>query len=151
MKRIPLLATMILLATSSRVSAEDIQPGLWRISLESRVAATPDWKPEPFELSQCLSESDAQNPDRLLTGMGAQGVSGCDFPNRQASGNNLKFDVSCGGSLGMKGHGEIHFTATTLDGFLDVSLTAGANEKVEMQNKMHAIYLGPCPSTGGKP
>ncbi len=129
------------------MAADDIKPGLWSISLESGVAASPDWKPQPFVTSQCLTEADAQNPDRLLLGMGSSGATGCDFLNRQYSGNTLTFEVSCAGTLGIKGHGQVTYSATSVDGFLDIS--TGGEIKVDMQNKIHATYLGDCPATGG--
>ena len=137
---------LVLVVTSS-FAVEDIRPGLWKISMESGVAATPDWKPQPFEISQCLTAADAQNPDRLLFGMSSSGATGCDFLNRQYSGNTLTFDVSCAGTLGIKGHGQVTYTATSFDGFLNVSV--GGEEKFDMQNKLHASYLGDCPTTGG--
>ena len=128
-------------------ASDDIKPGLWNISLESGVAASPDWKPQPFVTSQCLTEADAQNPDRLLLGMGSSGATGCEFLNRQYSGNTLTFEVNCAGTLGIKGHGQVTYSASTVDGFLDIS--TGGEIKVDMQNKIHATYLGDCPATGG--
>ena len=142
-KLIKLTALSLVAVTTNSFSVEDITPGFWKISMESGVAATPDWKPQPFELSQCLTASDAQNPDLLLLGMSSSGASGCDILNRQYSGNTLTFDVSCAGTLGLKGHGQVTFTATSLDGTLDV--TMGGEEKIDMQNKIHASYLGVCP------
>ncbi len=136
------LMALALLAMASYAHAEDIRPGLWKITLESSVAATPDWKPQPYEISQCLTEADAQNPERLLAGMGTSGATGCDFQNRQDSGSSLKFDLACGGTLGIKGHGEITYSSTSLDGVLDV--TMGDAQTVSMQNKIHASYLGDC-------
>jgi hypothetical protein len=54
---------------------------------------------------------------------------------------------SCGGTLGIKGRGQISYTATTVDGFLDVTL--GETEKITMQNKIHATYSGNCPGANG--
>jgi len=142
-KLLKLTALSLVAVTTNSFAVEDINPGLWKISMESGVAATPDWKPEPFELSQCLTASDAQNPDQLLLGMSSSGATGCDILNRQYSGNTLTFDVSCAGTLGLKGHGQVTFTATSLDGTLDV--TMGGEEKIDMQNKIHASYLGVCP------
>ncbi|MCX7109934.1 MAG: DUF3617 family protein [Proteobacteria bacterium] len=141
--------TALNLVTSANIglAVEDIRPGQWKISLESGVSESPDWKPQPFETSQCLTESDAQNPDRLLLSLGSSGATGCDFLNRQYSGNTLTFDVSCAGTLGIKGHGQVTYTATTVDGALNVTL--GGEEKVDMQNKIHANYLGDCPASGG--
>lgn len=111
--------------------AEGVRPGLWKLSLESAVAQSPDWKPQPFDLTQCLTESDAQNPGSLLLGMSSPGASGCEFPSRQYVGNRFTFEVSCGGSLGLQGHGQLDYTATSLDGFIDV--TVGTLEKLAMQ------------------
>ena len=142
-KLLKLTALSLVAVTTNSFALEDINPGLWKISMESGVAATPDWKPQPFELSQCLTASDAQNPDQLLLGMSSSGATGCDILNRQYSGNTLTFDVSCAGTLGLKGHGQVSFTATSLDGTLDV--TMGGEENIDMQNKIHASYLGVCP------
>jgi len=146
MNTIQPLAALSLLALFNIAHAEDIKPGLWKISMQSGVSATPDWKPQPFELTQCLTESDAKNPAQLLLGMGSAGATGCDFPSKQSVGNTLNFEVSCAGTLGIHGHGQVTYTATTLDGSLDVNL--GNGEKIDMQNKIHAIYLGDCPAGG---
>jgi len=138
------LAALALIASAHIAQAEDIRPGLWKISMESGVAATPDWKPQPFELTQCLTEADANNPAQLLLGMGSAGATGCDFSNKRYAGNTLSFDVSCAGTLGIHGNGKITYTATTLDGVLDVNM--GETAKVDMQNKIHASYLGECPA-----
>jgi opacity protein-like surface antigen len=148
MNKIKLLAALSVMALFSPAQAEDIKPGLWKISMVSGVAATPDWKPQPFELTQCLTESDAQNPAQLLLGMGSAGATGCDFPRKQQSGNTLSFDVVCAGTLGIRGQGQVTYTATSLDGFLNVSFGGGA-EKTDMQNKMSASYVGACPAGGG--
>lgn len=151
MNKTQIAAALALLAASTGPFAEGIKPGLWKISLESRVAAAPGWQPEPFEMTQCLSEADAQNPDRLLAGLGEQGVSGCDFLNRDYSGSSVKFDLSCGGQLGLTGHGEMMFTDTSMDGTIDVSFAdAGqGGERTAMQNRLRAVYLGNCTEPGG--
>jgi hypothetical protein len=148
---LPFAAALALLAAGSSPLAEGIKPGLWKISLESRVAAAPGWQPEPFEITQCLSEADAQNPDRLLAGMGTEGVSGCDFLNRDYSGNRVRFGLSCAGQLGLTGQGEMNFTDTSMEGTIDVSFAdAGqGGERTAMQNRLHAVYLGNCTGTGG--
>jgi hypothetical protein len=147
MNKLRLSAMLALFAASNGLPAEDIKPGLWKISLESSVANTPDWRPEPFELTQCLTENDARNPDRLLAGMGGSGAFGCELLNRQTTGDHIGFDLRCAGDLGLQGHGEVSFTATSLDGVLDVNF--GAGEQTGMHNKLHAVYLGSCAETGG--
>jgi hypothetical protein len=150
MKTFQALTAIALIATGADAVAEEIQPGLWRITLESRVAATPNWNPDPFQHTQCLTEQDAQHPDQLLSSMATPGVSGCEFLNRQASAQHLNFDLRCGGELEIKGHGEVDFTATRLDGFLNVHFAAREDgaETIDMQNRIQAVYLGNCPPGG---
>lgn len=147
--KIKALAALILAFPGAAALADDIRPGLWKISMESEVAATPDWKPQPFELTQCLTESDAKDPARLLLGMGSPEASSCDFPSKTYAGNSLSFEVNCAGTLGINGHGQVTFSPTSLDGFLDVNMDAGEAGRIEMRNKIHASYLGACPSAGG--
>jgi hypothetical protein len=154
MKTLQVLTAIALIAVGmTGAVADDIQPGLWRITLESRVAATPDWNPEPFQLIQCLTKQDAQQPERLLASWGAAGASGCEFANRQASDQHLNFDLHCGGNLKIEGHGEVDFTATRLEGFLNVHFAASEDgaEPVDMQNRLQAVYLGTCPPGGESP
>lgn len=145
-----MVKTIILLflcALCGMAYADDIKPGLWKISLESSVAATPGWKPQPFENSQCLSEQDAQNPAPLLMGSGSSQVSGCDFPSKQEGSGTFKFQLSCQGALGLKGEGEINYSGTQFDGYLNVSFAdVVSDQTTQMQNKIHGTYLGPCPS-----
>jgi hypothetical protein len=142
---------LLSLAVSLPAHAEDIRPGLWRITLSSRVDAAPGWHPEPFELTQCLDAEDAKNPDKLLAGVGTTGASGCDFSNRKYTGGHLSFDVSCPGTLGLRGHGEMDFSATRLDGTLEARFadTVMAESQIAMQNQLHAEYLGECGGMGG--
>lgn len=135
-------AALTLLAHAANATAQDIRPGLWKIIMESSVAATPGWQPEPFELTQCLTEDDAAHPERLLTGSSGLGVGSCDFPKRDYSSGHVRFEVSCTGALGMAGHGELRFTATRIDGNLDASF--GAVERTDMNNQLHAVRLGDC-------
>lgn len=147
MSKVQALVITGFFSLSSIAQAEEIRPGLWKISLESTVAVSPGWKPQPFELTQCLAESDAKNPAGLLLGMGSPGATGCEFTDSQYSGNTMKFKVSCAGTLGIQGHGEMTYTATTLEGVLDVDL--GESDKIDMQNKIRANYLGECPAGSG--
>lgn len=144
------MAAWALLAASNSPCAEDIKPGLWKISVEARVAASPDWRPDPFETTQCLTEAEAKNPDQLLAGFGAQGVGGCEYLNREYSGGRMRFDLSCTGALALKGHGEVGFSATSMDGTLEVSFADAAQggQATAMRNTLHAVYLGDCPATG---
>lgn len=141
-----ILGVIGLIVTSTLAQADGINPGLWKISLESAVTESPDWKPEPFETTQCLSEADARNPAPLILGMSSPGATGCDFPTRDYSGNSFTFDVSCSGTLGIQGHGRMNYTATSLEGYID--LNVGTTERLAMQNRIRGTYLGNCIRSG---
>lgn len=134
------------IALCSNASADDIRPGLWKISLEARVEASPEWQPEAFALTQCLTESDARDPARLLANWSGTGVSGCEFFDQRRSPGRLAFAFRCSGDLGVRGRGEVAFAATSLEGTLDADM--GEAEKVDVRSKLRATYLGPCPNSG---
>src|SRR5450432_611393 len=57
-----ILAALQAAAFSTPVLAADMLPGLWEITLETRVAAQPGFAPEPFHLRQCLTAADTGDP-----------------------------------------------------------------------------------------
>jgi hypothetical protein len=123
--------------------AADMSPGLWEITLETRIAAQPGFAPEPFRLQQCLSAADTRDPSALLGGMANPGASGCTYTNKAYAGNSFRFSMQCAGSLAIQSQGEVSFTADTMSG----SITAVANiggEKTELSNKVSARRLGGC-------
>ena len=44
------------------VYAADLSPGMWEITMESRVANDPGWTPTPFNLRQCLTVATRRIP-----------------------------------------------------------------------------------------
>ena len=123
--------------------AAEMSPGLWEITLESRVAGQPGFAPEPFRLRQCLSAADARDPSALLGSMANPGASGCTYTNKAYSGNNFRFSMQCVGTFAIQSQGEVSFTADTMSG----NITAVANvggEKTELSNKVSAHRLGGC-------
>lgn len=123
--------------------AADMSPGLWEITLETRVAAQPGFAPEPFRLQQCLTAADAHDPSALLGAMANPGASGCTYSHKAYAGNSFRFSMQCAGGLAIQSQGEVTFTADTMDG----SITSAANvgsEKIELSNKVFARRLGGC-------
>ena len=123
--------------------AADMSPGLWEITLESRVAAQPGFAPGPFRLTQCLTAADTGDPRALLGGIANPGVSGCTYTNKAYSGNTFRFSMQCGGSFAIQSQGEVSFTADTMNGTITAVANVGA-EKTEFGNKVSARRLGGC-------
>src|SRR5271156_2708516 len=130
------------LAASGSLAA-DISPGLWEISMESRVASSPEYAPAPVSLKQCLTAEDAREPGRLLGQIANPGATGCKYSERTYSGNSLSFTVQCTGNFAIVSRGNVMFTPDTMNG--DITATANLNgSSVEMQNKISARRIGPC-------
>lgn len=139
--RIIMLALAV--SMSAPAFAEDIQPGLWELTLEARVAASPEFAPAPYSVNECLTAQDAQDPSRVLAGVANSGASDCTYTDKNFSGNTFRFKMQCAGSLGMKTQGEIIYSATSMEG----SILSTANlmgQTTEIQSKFKARRLGEC-------
>jgi hypothetical protein len=138
------ISAALLAAAFSRPGlAADMSPGLWEITLETRVAAQPGFNPEPFRLQQCLTAADAKDPSALLGGLANPGAGGCSYSDKSYSGNTFRFSMRCGGSFGIKSHGEVTFSANTMTGTISAIADVGG-EKTELSNKISARRLGGC-------
>jgi len=130
-------------ALSMPALAADMSPGMWEITLETRAAAQPGFKPEPIRLTQCLTAADVREPGKLLGGMANPGASGCTYANKAYSGNSFRFSMQCAGSFAIQSQGEVSFSADSMNG----SITSVANlggERTELSNKVSARRLGGC-------
>jgi len=130
-------------ALSTSALAADMAPGMWEITVETRVAAKSDYAPEPVTIKQCLTAADTKDPGKLLGGVANPGASGCEYTDKSYSGNAFRFSMQCAGSFGIQSRGEVTFSANTMDGTISV-LANMSGEKVEFSNKVSARRLGGC-------
>ena len=123
--------------------AADMSPGLWEITVETRVPAMPDFAPAPVTLKQCLTAADTLDPSKVLGGVANPGATGCTYTDKTYAGNTFRFSMQCAGSFALQSQGEVTFSADAMSG----SITALANlggEKTELSNKISARRLGGC-------
>lgn len=123
--------------------AADIQPGLWELVVENRVAASPALYSEPLTMKQCLAEQDAQDPSKVLGGVANPGATDCAYTEKSFIGSIFRFKMQCGGLLGIQARGEITYSATSMEGSI-VSTTTMMGQAVELQSKITAHRLGGC-------
>jgi hypothetical protein len=123
--------------------AADMSPGMWEITLETRVANQPGFAPEPFRLKQCFTAADAHDPSALLGGMANPGAIGCTYSNKAYSDNAFRFSMQCAGSFALESQGEVTFTADTMSGSIAAVANVGG-QKIELSNKVAARRLGGC-------
>ncbi|MBI5331238.1 MAG: DUF3617 family protein [Betaproteobacteria bacterium] len=123
--------------------AQDIAPGLWQITMETRVSATPGFTPAPYTLNQCLTAADARDPSRVLGGVANPGATGCTYTDKGYSGNTFRFTMQCAGTFGIRTRGEVSFSADSLDGTISASADVGG-QKVEFGNRIRGKRVGGC-------
>lgn len=142
MRFLILILTLCTMAANA-ASAEDIQPGLWELTLETGVPASPDFAMPPTTVNQCLSDQDAQDPSRVLGGVANPGASDCTFSEKSYSGNTLHFRMQCAGTLGMHTQGDVTYSATSIAGDLVTSANV-LGEATELRSKISARRIGDC-------
>jgi hypothetical protein len=136
--------TLLLISFASPLAlAADISPGSWEISMETRVPSEPGFAPPPFQLTQCLTEADARDPSRVLGGVSNPGATGCNYTDKNYSGNTFSFSMQCAGTYEIKASGRVSFTADSMQGMIDSTASVGG-KPVQTQNKISARRLGGC-------
>jgi hypothetical protein len=123
--------------------AADMSPGLWEITVETRVAAMPDFAPAPVTLRQCLTAADTMDPSKVLGGVANPGATGCTYTDKTYTGNTFRFSMQCAGSYALQSQGEVSFSADAMSGNISAIANLGG-EKTELSNKVSARRLGGC-------
>jgi|SRR3954468_4445801 len=130
--------------TAPLAFAQDVSPGLWEITMETRVPADAGFQPPAYKMTQCLTAADAKDPGQLFSVMGNPGASNCRYQDRNYHGNgNFTFAMTCQGTYQMRSKGEVNFTKESMDGTVSAIAKVGDND-VETQNKLTGRRLGGC-------
>jgi hypothetical protein len=122
--------------------AADVTPGLWEITVESRVPAA-GFSTGPLSLTQCFTTADARDPSRIVGPLATPGATGCDFTERSYSGSTFRFALDCQGSYGLKSRGSVTFGATSFEGGFSATGNVGG-QAVELENRVSGKRLGDC-------
>ena len=108
---------MVLICLATSAHAAEPKPGLWNLSVTT-TAEGADGVFGPYTTSQCLTEEDVRNPEKLLA---QSGVNACTYSDRVYRNGNFSFTVQCGGTIPMSGSGRISYTADSLQGTMDIA------------------------------
>lgn len=115
LKKLLLLLVLPFLAPVSQ--AAEPRPGLWNLTVTT-TAEGADGVFGPYTSSQCLTEEDVRNPEKLLA---QNGVNACTYGDKVYRGGTFSFTVQCGGTIPMSGSGRIQYTTDSLQGTMDIS------------------------------
>jgi hypothetical protein len=143
MKAANLCAASLALLLAPPAQADDISPGLWQLTIETRVNGSSDFAPAPYTLSQCFTASDASDPSRVLGQAANPGASDCAYTEKAYQGSTFRFTMRCAGNFGLVSRGEVSFTATTLDGTITATADLGG-QKTEFSNRIRGRRVGGC-------
>ena len=136
------LLALLLLAAGTACAAEP-RPGRWELSLETRVAAAPDFAPPAGSLSECFSAADARDPARMIGAIATPEASACTYRERSYQGNVFRFTLECSGDFALKTRGEVTFSADEFSGELSTSGQVGG-QTTEFKSRLKGKRLGGC-------
>lgn len=138
-----IIATSLALAAPLAL-AQDVSPGLWEITMETRVPAESGFQPPAAKITQCITPDTAKDPGMLFTQIGNPGASNCRYQDRNYhGGNTFTFAMTCRGTYQLRSSGKVAFTKETMDGTVSAIATI-ENKDVETQNKLTARRVGGC-------
>ncbi|MFA7269389.1 MAG: DUF3617 family protein [Sterolibacterium sp.] len=140
---LPLILGAMLAVTPATAFAEDLSPGLWEITLETRVPSAEGYTLAPNRITQCLTASDARDPSAMIGPLSTQGATGCGYTSKSYTGGNFRFAMECKGSFELKTRGDISFSANGMNGTITATGNLGG-KTTEFENKISARRLGNC-------
>jgi len=124
--------------------AQDVSPGLWEITMETRVPAESGFQPPPAKITQCITRETAKDPGMLFSQIGNPGASNCRYQDRNYhGGNTFTFAMTCKGTYQIRSRGKVSFTKETMEGTVSAVATVDSKD-VETQNKVSARRVGGC-------
>ena len=141
MNRYVLPLSGLLAATCA--SAQDILPGLWEITLETRVEGAEGIAPAPYMMNHCLSAADARDPSRVLGPLANPEASGCTYSDKRYAGSTFRFSMECSGVLNLKTQGEVSFSETRMSGSMTTSGSL-MGQSTQIRSLISAQRLGGC-------
>ncbi len=134
-----ILLVCLLQAFVSPVYADDVSPGLWSFTL-TVTAAGMDNELGHYTKTQCFTQEDAQNPDKLFAEMGG----GCTFGDKHLQDSRFTFSVQCSGVVPMRGEGEVSFSANSLEGNLVIQAEVPDMGQLKTKSRVTGSRLGDC-------
>lgn len=141
MTRLPVHALLLLSMAlpSHATGAEDLQAGMWDLTLHMTVSATGQAM-GPFNHAQCLTTEDAQNPEKLFAETGAN----CRYGNRQHHGSRFSFTVQCTGDMPVSGSGWVEYSSSRFQGEMLLTADIAGAGAVETRSQVSGTRQGPC-------
>lgn len=139
MRRLDPLFVLLLAFSTFDTQAAEPRPGLWNLSVTTMAEGAAQTF-GPYNSSQCLSQEDIRNPEKLLANNGA---ADCSYGNKQYQGSRFSFTVQCGGAIPMSGSGNVTYTADTLQGDVDITADLQGLE-VATKSQVSGTRVGDC-------
>ena len=144
MNKASLILTLTIVTASAQVQAQDVSPGLWEITLETRVPGDDGWKPSPSSLTQCITNSQAKDPSKFINSIMVPGATDCNYTDKSYSGQTFNFSLSCSGTFGIKVKGSVTFNDTSFNGEFVATAKVTGDKETAFQNRITAKRLGGC-------
>lgn len=126
---------VIYLLAMASLNAADIKKGNWEMTYTTTMTGMPMAIEIPVKTkAQCIDS------DEFIPESGEDGE--CSHSSRRASSSKIEWDISCT-SNGMKGHGEMEFNKTAMNGHMEMSMDL-MGQKMAMDIVITGKYVGAC-------
>src|SRR4051794_1240259 len=102
---------LVLVIVQPGAQGADLEPGNWELSATTTVEGMPGTL-GPVVQTRCFTDADARDPSRIL---GPQAGAACEFSNQRDTGTEVSFDISCGGSIPLRGNGKARYARDSLE------------------------------------
>lgn len=119
--------------------AEEPQEGLWDLSVSMSVAGGGPTM-GPFNRTQCFTQADTRNPEKLFAEIGAE----CSYGDRHYQGNRFSFTIQCGGAIPMNGSGTVEFSGSHFQGEMLLNASIPSAGPLETRSQVAGTRRGPC-------
>ena len=157
MKRLILIAPVVVVAAACSSQPDSIQPGQWETSVRFTSVEVPGMPPAIAKQMQdqlanrtqtsttCITPEQAANPAGGM--MGQDNPQGCNFEEQTFSGGTIRVRGTCSqGGQQVRMSWEGSYTQTTMEGTMSSEVTGGP-QNMRMSGTLNARRIGDCPAS----
>ena len=136
-----LLATLVAIP-SLNATAVELKPGLWEVSIQTKMAGIPGTQPA-VTVQQCYSPEDVKDMKRMLPNQQNSGMK-CNSTHFALKGDAATWQMQCAGpGVTMSGLGSMTFKGNTYSGSSTMEMNA-AGRAMKMSQTMSGQRIGDC-------
>jgi len=134
---VPFLLAPLVLVLAPLSATADMEPGSWQLTVQAGVTGAP---PMPAQTrTQCLKPGDG-DPGQIF---GPSSDPNCKFSNKNDTGSEFTFSVSCNGPVTVNGSGRVQYARDTMTADMELHGEA-SGQRFSTTSHVTGRRVGPC-------